>query len=55
MAGLIICGSPWLGGFLGVMGFIGVLVFWDRRTFMKRAREEMRSEVTVRRMGDVGS
>ena len=35
-----------LGGFLGVMGFIGALVFWDRRTFMKRAREEMRSEVT---------
>ena len=35
-----------LGGFLGVMAFIGALVFWDRRTFMKRAREEMRSEVT---------
>ena len=34
-----------LGGFLGVMAFIGVLVFWDRRTFMKRDREEMRSEV----------
>ena len=34
-----------LGGFLGVMGFIGALVFWDRRTFIKRAREEMRSEV----------
>ena len=34
-----------LGGFLGVMAFIGALVFWDRRTFMKRAREEMRSEV----------
>ena len=34
-----------LGGFLGVMGFIGALVFWDRRTFMKRAREEMRGEV----------
>ena len=34
-----------LGGFLGVMGFIGALVFWDRRTFMKRAREEMRNEV----------
>ena len=34
-----------MGGFLGVMGFIGVLVFWDRRTFMKRAREEMRNEV----------
>ena len=34
-----------LGGFMGVMGFIGALVFWDRRTFMKRAREEMRSEV----------
>ena len=34
-----------LGGFMGVMAFIGALVFWDRRTFMKRAREEMRSEV----------
>ena len=34
-----------LGGFLGVMAFIGALVFWDRRTFMKRAREEVRSEV----------
>ena len=38
-----------LGGFLGVMGFIGALVFWDRRTFMKRAREEMRSEVAGER------
>ena len=34
-----------LGGFLGVMAFIGALVFWDRRTFIKRAREEVRSEV----------
>ena len=34
-----------LAGFMGVMAFIGALVFWDRRTFMKRAREEMRSEV----------
>jgi len=31
-----------LGGFLGVMAFIGALVFWDRRTFLKRAREEFR-------------
>ena len=38
-----------LGGFLGVMAFIGALVFWDRRTFMKRAREEMRSEVAGER------
>jgi hypothetical protein len=38
-----------LGGFLGVMAFIGALVFWDRRTFMKRAREEMRSEVAADR------
>ena len=30
-----------LGGFLGVMAFIGALVFWDRRTFLKRAREEI--------------
>lgn len=34
-----------LGGFLGVMAFIGALVFWDRRTFMNRAGERMRSEV----------
>jgi len=34
-----------LGGFLGVMAFIGALVFWDRRTFLKRAREEIRIEV----------
>jgi hypothetical protein len=35
-----------LGGFLGVMAFIGALVFWDRRTFLKRAREEFRNEVS---------
>ncbi len=34
-----------LGGFFGVMAFIGALVFWDRRTFIKRAREEFRDEV----------
>lgn len=34
-----------MGGFIGVMGFIGALVFWDRRTFMKRARDEMAREV----------
>jgi hypothetical protein len=33
-----------LGGFMGVMAFIGALVFWDRRTFMKRAREEFSNE-----------
>ena len=38
-----------LGGFLGVMGFIGALVFWDRRTFMRRAREEMRLELREER------
>ena len=38
-----------LGGFLGVMAFIGGLVFWDRRTFLKRAREECRDEVSVDR------
>jgi len=32
-------------GFIGVMGFIGGLVFWDRRTFMNRAREGMRLEM----------
>ncbi len=35
-----------LGGFLGVMAFIGGIVFWDRRTFLRRAREECRSEIT---------
>ena len=34
-----------LGGFLGVMAFIGGLVFWDRRTFMSRAREGFRTEM----------
>ena len=34
-----------LGGFLGVMAFIGALVFWDRRTFMNRATEQMRVEL----------
>ncbi|OEU79675.1 MAG: hypothetical protein BA873_03750 [Desulfobulbaceae bacterium C00003063] len=37
------------GGFLGVMAFIGGIVFWDRRTFLKRAREECRDEVSVDR------
>ena len=31
-----------LSGFLGVMAFIGALVFRDRPTFMKRTRDEMR-------------
>jgi len=35
-----------LGGFLGVMAFIGGIVFWDRRTFIRRVREEYRDEVT---------
>lgn len=35
-----------IGGFLGVMAFIGGIVFWERRTFLKRAREECRDEVT---------
>ena len=34
-----------LGGFIGVMGFIGALVFWDICTFMKRAKYEMRLEL----------
>ncbi len=34
-----------MGGFLGVMGFIGALVFWDRRTFMKRATYEISLEL----------
>jgi hypothetical protein len=34
-----------LGGFLGVMAFIGALVFWDRRTFLSRAREGLRMDM----------
>jgi hypothetical protein len=34
-----------LGGFMGVMAFIGGIVFWDRRTFLKRAREECRQAI----------
>jgi len=34
-----------LGGFLGVMAFIGGIVFWDRRTFLRRVREECRGEI----------
>ena len=34
-----------LGGFMGVMAFIGGIVFWDRRTFLKRAREECRHTI----------
>jgi len=33
-----------LGGFMGVMAFIGAIVFWDRSTFMKRARKECHDE-----------
>jgi chaperonin cofactor prefoldin len=35
-----------LGGFMGVMAFIGAIVFWDRSTFMKRARKECLEEVS---------
>jgi predicted membrane protein len=35
-----------LGGFMGVMVFIGAIVFWDRSTFMKRARKECQQEVS---------
>ena len=38
-----------LGGFLGVMAFIGAIVFWDRRTYLKLAREEFRNEISVDR------
>ena len=38
-----------LGGFLGVMAFIGALVFWDRRTFMKRAKEGFEAEAAENR------
>ena len=33
-----------VGGFMGVMAFIGGLVFWDRRTFLKRAQEAYRDQ-----------
>jgi wobble nucleotide-excising tRNase len=35
-----------LGGFMGVMAFIGAIVFWDRSTFMKRARKECHEELS---------
>jgi len=35
-----------LGGFLGVMAFIGAIVFWDRRTYLKLARQEFRNEIS---------
>ncbi len=35
-----------LGGFMGVMAFIGGIVFWDRRTFLKQAWEECRQAIT---------
>jgi predicted membrane protein len=35
-----------LGGFMGVMAFIGAIVFWDRSTFMKRVRKECHEEVS---------
>ena len=38
-----------LGGFLGVMAFIGALVFWDRRTFLSRTREGFRAELAQER------
>jgi hypothetical protein len=33
-----------VGGFIGVMAFIGGMVFWDRRTFLKQAKKEFREE-----------
>ena len=35
-----------LGGFLGVMAFIGAIVFWDRRTYLKLAKNEFRDEIS---------
>ena len=29
-----------VGGFIGVMAFIGGMVFWDRKTFLKQAKRE---------------
>ncbi len=34
-----------VGGFIGVMAFIGGMVFWDRRTFLKQAKKEFREEI----------
>ena len=34
-----------LGGFIGVMAFIGGMVFWDRRTFLKQAKKKFREEI----------
>ena len=34
-----------LGGFIGVMAFIGGLVFWDRKTLVKHAKTEFRDEI----------
>ena len=34
-----------LGGFIGVMAFIGGLVFWDRKTLVKHAKAEFRDEI----------
>ena len=41
-----------VGGFLGVMAFIGGIVFWDRRTFSRRAREEFREELRIEGLRD---
>ena len=35
-----------LGGFLGVMAFISAIVFWDRRTYLRLARQEFRVEIS---------
>jgi uncharacterized membrane protein YgaE (UPF0421/DUF939 family) len=35
-----------LGGFLGVMAFIGAIVFWDRRTYLRRVKKEFRNEIS---------
>jgi len=34
-----------LGGFIGVMAFIGGLVFWDRKTLVKHAKAEFHDEI----------
>ena len=34
-----------VGGFIGVMAFIGGMVFWDRKTFLKQAKKEFREEI----------
>ena len=33
-------------GFIGVMAFIGGMVFWGRKTFLKQAKREFQEDLT---------